>query len=282
MRRALQLVMPSPARAIRWLPAVAVVAALGTGAAHAETGLACAQGPCSVADYDGDTVKDWADNCPLNGNRKQQDNDKDTGAPVVDVGMPPEPIDNTTGPIRIYPATPLQTGQPLPTDRSREQGGDSCDLDDDNDGIYDRRSPGKRGPDNCQMVPNPDQGDADRDGIGDRCDKEFNPPAIAKVTHPKKLPARRYDEIGAGLIVPLRCSSACSVSGALTVGKTVIGRGTAALDGAGRTFLIVRIPAKSLSNLRRKRARIRPLLKVTTVGEATPRTVMKTRVLLHP
>ncbi len=275
--------MAPPVRILLWLLAAIALAVPAAGAAEVDAGLECAQGPCGIGDYDGDFVKDWADNCPVNSNRKQQDNDKDTPAPVVDVGDPPDPIDNTTGPIRVYPATPYQTANPLPTDMSKEVGGDACDLDDDNDGISDRRSPGRKGPDNCKLAPNPDQADADRDGIGDVCDKEFNPQlaVIAKITHPKRLPARRYDELGSGLIVPLGCSAACSVSGALTVGKTVIGRGTASLAGAGHTFLIVKIPAKSLRNLARKAPRIRPLLTVTTVDETKERTVMKTRVVMH-
>jgi hypothetical protein len=265
------------------LPALAAVLALAAGAAHAESGLSCAQGPCGVADYDGDFIKDWADNCPLNGNRKQQDNDKDTPAPVVDFGDAPDPLGNTTGPLRIYPSTPNQSGNTLPTDRDKEVGGDACDVDDDNDGVYDRRAPGKKGPDNCKLIPNPDQADGDRDGVGDVCDTEFNAVAaeIAKVTHARRLPARRYDELGSGLIVPLGCSAACSLSGALTVGKTVIGRGTASLEGAGRTFLIVHIPAKSLRNFARKAPRVGALLKVTTVGETPERTVFKTRVAMH-
>ena len=198
--------MTPPVRILLWLLAAIALAVPAAGAAEVDTGLECAQGPCGVGDYDGDFVKDWADNCPLNSNRKQQDNDKDTPAPVVDVGDPPDPIDNTTGPIRVYPATPYQTANPLPTDMSKEVGGDACDLDDDNDGISDRRSPGRKGPDNCKFAPNPDQADADRDGIGDVCDKEFNPQlaVIAKVTHPKRLPARRYDELGTRADRPAR------------------------------------------------------------------------------
>ena len=43
--------------------------------------------------------------------------------------------------------------------------GDSCDSDKDNDGIMNVE-------DNCALVPNPDQVDADIDGQGDACDED--------------------------------------------------------------------------------------------------------------
>jgi hypothetical protein len=265
------------------LPALAAVLALAAGAAHAESGLSCAQGPCGVADYDGDMIKDWADNCPLVGNKKQQDNDKDTPAPVVDAGDPPPPVNNTTGPVRLYPSTPYQSGNTFDTDIPKEAGGDNCDVDDDNDGVYDKRTPGHKGPDNCRFIPNPDQADADRDGEGDLCDKQFNPPALAAAAKVKvaKVAARRYDELGSGLIVGVRCTAACSVAGELKAGRTVIGRGNARLDGAGHTFLIVRIPSASLRNLSRKVRRLRTTLAITTIAGPKSRTVARRKVLLH-
>ncbi len=48
-------------------------------------------------------------------------------------------------------------------DTDGDKKGDSCDGDDDNDGIRD-------GKDNCQRVANKDQKDSDRDKVGDACD----------------------------------------------------------------------------------------------------------------
>jgi hypothetical protein len=276
--------------------------------AFADTAATGCSGPCLPGDADGDRVKDWADNCPLNGNTRQEDNDKDTEAPVVDQGTPPKPAGDLTGPITIYPSTPVQVrGQAAPTDRSETLGGDACDQDDDNDGIWDRKKAGHPGPDNCRKIANPDQKDSDSDTLGDACDKDFDAAApgtgtgaIKPTGDPgplkvavAKVQRLRYREIGLGLPVRVTCSNVCrlvgevvldrsSVKGArLSGAKTlVIGRGTSTLQGKGTTYLIVKIPAKSLKNFQRKVKSMRPVLKVTTLGTGG-KTVAKRRISIR-
>src|SRR3954447_2181541 len=102
--------------AFGWLVAGAVTLAFVAGV---PTAGACG-GPCAAADYDGDGVNDWADNCPLRSNLSQRDTDKDTPPPLIDIGrpagLPNTPVLSYDSPVRVYPATPYQTAQPLPTD----------------------------------------------------------------------------------------------------------------------------------------------------------------------
>ncbi len=112
----------------------------GTGDVCDETpgcGGGCGQAVCEQeVDTDGDFVRDAIDNCPAMCNVSQLDADTDGTGDVCD-------------------AEPGCGGEGQPVCET------SCDA--DNDGILNEL-------DNCPVIANPQQLDADDDGIGDVCD----------------------------------------------------------------------------------------------------------------
>lgn len=197
-----------------------------------------------VPDTDNDGVFDYQDNCQGYYNPNQVDTDSDSGEPPYQ-------------PVNAYPRDP-------------STGGDTCDTDDDGDGVADSS-------DNCPKVSNKEQTDADSDGKGNVCDPQpfpaDGPTATAaapstpssgattgSATAPKLrivgLSSRQHlAELQAGLAVPVRCTAACSVTGSLLLGKLRAGTGKASLDDAGMTFVFVKLSKAAKRSVARRRAR---------------------------
>jgi len=91
-----------------------------------------------------------ADNCPLNWNFDQADADTDGVGDTCDLCPGIQSSDN---------------GDP-----DHDGRGNPCDEDDDNDGVPDFKADGVTPLDNCREVPNFNQVDTDRNGIGFACD----------------------------------------------------------------------------------------------------------------
>lgn len=110
-------------------------------------------------DNDNDGVLDDVDNCPANRNPQQLDSDGDGMGNACDLDNDNDSVNNTSD------ECPLEAGRPS---------ANGC-PDEDEDGVRDSL-------DNCPSVLNPDQLDADGDGIGDVCDEQSQDTVVAPVS----------------------------------------------------------------------------------------------------
>ena len=136
-------------------------------------------------DYDNDNIPDSCDNCPTVSNGNQADSDSDGVGNVCD-NCPdeynPEQLDDDSDNYGNACDNCPADYNPDQEDNDGDNLGDICDPDDDDDGILDDGdSSGEIGDnpciggntvncdDNCQFDYNPEQEDADGDGVGDVC-----------------------------------------------------------------------------------------------------------------
>ena len=260
------------------LCAVLLVLATGAGGVGG-VATACAQSPpplpiptlgpldpsCGQApDSDNDGVFDYQDNCVGYYNPSQEDTDQDSGEPPY---------------------------VPYATQRDPKTGGDTCDIDDDNDGVSDVD-------DNCPKVPNPDQADSDGDGKGNKCDPQNDAPSAPAGPAPVQAQAaaqtapkltivglsrtQHLAELRAGLAVPVRCTAPCAVNGELrlTRGHALLGRGTAKTERAGLTFVFVRLTRSGRKRVARVRRTPATLLVAYGAADGNGRTLVRRSLVL--
>jgi hypothetical protein len=215
-------------------------------------------GDACEEDDDNDTVVDSIDNCPTVANPGQE---PDETYPQFGAAC----ADDRDGDLVIDAVDNCPFDANDQVDADGDKVGDACDADDDQDGALDKA-------DNCPQNSNKDQADADSDRIGDACDAETftgprfveqpRTPAPPTPAAADRTPARltlrlastvRRTDASGGLPAMTRCSEACALSGELTVSGAVarrlklsrsgrpmiLARGTAALEGAGTTYVFL-------------------------------------------
>jgi hypothetical protein len=267
-------------RALRLLLLVLAVLAAGGSIGAVATGH-----PGHLpTDADHDGIEDppvGPDNCAGDSaayNPDQRDTDGDGAGDGCDTDDDSDGVDDGVDNCRLHQNSSQR-------DADGDGAGDACDTDDDADGVPD-------GGDNCRIVSNPGQADADKDGVGDACagaqpppngrGDDLRPPRVRLAVAGR----HRIPELGAGMPARVACSEACALTAALEVPgavgrrlglrKGLLGSDRGALEGAGTTYLFLRLKSGAL---RRGRARgIRGVLRVVAVDQTGNRAIATRRV----
>ncbi len=140
--------------------------------------------PGTASDLDGDGVNLPPDNCPAGYNPGQEDADGDGFGDVCDnCGAIYNPAQTDLDGDGVASLAEQILG-PRQPDIDQDGAGDVCDADFDDDGVLEDGDPAGDFPcvggrtqgcdDNCPDTSNPDQGDRDKDGVGDACDNCFS------------------------------------------------------------------------------------------------------------
>ena len=111
-------------------------------------------------DIDGDTFKNFSDNCPVAANVDQSDVDSDGTGDVCDKQSSVD-ADNDGAPD-VFDNCPT-IKNPSQSDVDADNIGDACDEDADGDGVQNLK-------DNCQYASNSNQADTNKNGVGDVCE----------------------------------------------------------------------------------------------------------------